>query len=64
MPVTLTFRDKTYEVPAGLTVREAIRQTGLAPETTLAVREGSLVPDDEILNDGETIKLIAVVSGG
>ncbi|NPA31791.1 MAG: MoaD/ThiS family protein [Chloroflexi bacterium] len=61
---TLQLRDKTYTVPAGLRIREAIRRIGLTPESYLAVRDGELVPDDERLRAGEVIRLIAVISGG
>lgn len=60
----MRFRDREYAVPAGITVREAIRAVGLAPETVLAVRNGKLVSDDSVLKPGERLKLIPVVSGG
>ncbi len=61
---TLILRDQTYTVPAGLTVREAIRQAGLSPEAVLPTRDGELIPEDERLKAGDVIKLIAVISGG
>ena len=61
---TLTLRGKTYTVPAGLRIREAIKHIGLTPESYLAVRNGELVPEDERLKEGEVIKLVAVISGG
>ncbi len=61
---TLRLRGKTYTVPAGLRIREAIRRIGLTPESYLAVRDGELVPDDEYLKAGEVIQLVAVISGG
>lgn len=64
MPVKLTFRGKEFDVPAGMTVREAIKKVGLQPETILATRDGKLITDDQILREGERIKLIAVISGG
>jgi sulfur carrier protein ThiS len=30
----------------------------------LATRNGELIPEDEILNPGDVIKLVAVISGG
>lgn len=61
---TLTFRNKTYEVAAGMTIRDALKKIGLAPEATLAVYEGKLLTDDQYLKPGMKIKLVAVVSGG
>jgi sulfur carrier protein len=61
---TLKLRDKTYDVPAGMTVRDALRRLDLEPESVLPVRDGQLITDDELLREGETIRLVAVISGG
>ncbi len=61
---TLELRGKTYTVPANIPIREAIRRAGLSPEAVLPVRDGELIPDDERIRPGETIRLIAVISGG
>ncbi|HEB64849.1 MAG TPA: MoaD/ThiS family protein, partial [Chloroflexi bacterium] len=60
----LILRRKEYEVPAGITVRKAIQQAGLNPESVLPTREGELVTGDTILKDGDVIRLVAVISGG
>src|SRR5436189_6433249 len=60
----MVYRDKEYEVPAGMTVRDALKKVGLQTETTLAVLEGKLLTDDTILQDGMKLKLVAVISGG
>jgi len=62
--VKIKYRNKEYEVQAGMTVRDAIRKCGLEPEAVLAVSEGKLITDDTIIKDGMQIKLVAVVSGG
>jgi sulfur carrier protein ThiS len=64
VPVKLTFRDKEHTIEAGCTARHAIEQCGLSPEATLAVKKGQLVSDDTILQDGDEIKLVAVIAGG
>jgi len=64
MTVKLSYRNKEYEVPAGMTVRDALKKIGLQPETTLAVQDGKLMTDDTILKEGMKIKLVAVISGG
>lgn len=64
MSVIITFRDKTFEVRPGITVREAVRACGLQPEAVLPVREGQLITEDVVLKDGDRIKLVAVISGG
>ena len=64
MTVRLTLREHEYDVRAGMTVRDAILHVGLQPESVLATREGELITEDEILREGEKIKLVAVISGG
>jgi sulfur carrier protein ThiS len=62
--VTLRLRDKEYEVRPGMTVRSALQQIGVEPESVIPTRQGELITEDEILQDGERIRLVAVISGG
>ena len=62
--VKMKYRNKEYELPAGMTVRDAIKKVGLQPETILAVVDGKLLTDDLVLREGMTVKLVAVISGG
>jgi len=64
MTVKLIVRNKEYEVKAGMTIQHALEKIGLSPELYLAVRDGELLTEDEIVNEGETIQLVAVISGG
>jgi sulfur carrier protein ThiS len=62
--VKVIYRDKTWEVKPGSTVRHIIEQARLNPEAILAVRDGKLINEATLTEDGDTIKLVAVVSGG
>jgi sulfur carrier protein ThiS len=62
--VTVIHRDKQWEVKAGSTVRHIVEQAGINPESVLAMRDGKLINDATLTREGDTIKLIAVVSGG
>lgn len=62
--VKLILRDKEYEVKPGMTLLSALEKCGILSESVIATREGELILDDEILKDGEVIKLVAVISGG
>ena len=64
MPVKFTLRNQEYEVKAGATLGKAMQTLGFKPEMYLAVREGGLLTEDEILREGDVIKLVAVISGG
>jgi len=62
--VKVIYRDKTWEVKPGSTVRHIIETADLNPESVLAVRDGKLVNDSTLTQEGDTIRLVAVVSGG
>jgi len=62
--VKVVLRDKSWEVKAGSTVRHLIEDAGLNPESILALRDGKLINDATLTEDGDTIKLVNVVSGG
>lgn len=62
--VKVTYRDKTWEVKAGSTIRHLIEKLGLNPEAVLALRDGTLVSEETLTQEGDVIKLVAVVSGG
>ena len=60
----LILRNKEYEVRPGMTLLSALQKIGVLPESVIATRAGELIEEDEILKDGEIIKLIAAISGG
>ena len=47
-----------------MTLLSALEKINVVPESVIATREGEMILDDEILKDGQVIKLIAVISGG
>jgi len=64
MAVKLVLRDKEFEVKPGMMLLDALKKMGVVPESVIATREGEMILDDEILRDGDVVKLIAVISGG
>ncbi len=64
MKAKIILRDQEYEVRAGQNVRSALKKLDIPPEAVIATREGELITDDEIIRDGDVIKLVAVISGG
>ncbi len=62
--VKLILRDKEYEVKPGMTLLSALQHIDILPESVIATRDGEMILEDEILGDGQTIKLFAVISGG
>jgi len=52
-------------VEAGGTVREALRSLGMPPEiVALVLGNESPQPEDHVLQDGDVVKLVAVIGGG
>ena len=61
---TIILRDQKYEVKAGMTLLAALNKIDILPESVICVRDGDLLTEDNILKNGETIKLVSVISGG
>ncbi|HLA06196.1 MAG TPA: MoaD/ThiS family protein, partial [Anaerolineales bacterium] len=64
MTVKLILREKEYEVRPGMTLLDALKKSNILPESVIATRDGEMILDDEILTEGDVVKLIAVISGG
>ena len=47
-----------------MTLNKALEKCDLNPHVVLALRQGKLITEDVILNEGDEIKLVAVISGG
>jgi sulfur carrier protein ThiS len=64
MTATFILRKQVYEVKHGMTIRKALQKLSIEPDSVLATRSGELLTDDEIIKEGDEIKLIPVISGG
>ncbi len=64
MSAKLILRNEEIEIKHGMTLRIALQKINVMPETVLAIRNGELITDDEIIREGDVIKLVAVISGG
>ena len=64
MAVMLILRGQKYEVKPGMTLRQSLFKIDQLPEAVLATRDGEMITEEEILKDGDVVKLIAVISGG
>jgi len=64
MTAIIILRNKEYEIKPGMTLRMGLIKNNILPETVLAIRNGELITDDEIVRDGDVIKLVSVISGG
>lgn len=64
MTVKMILRDREFEIRPGMMLLDALRKIDVVPESVIATRNGEMIVDDEILKDGDVVKLIAVISGG
>jgi len=62
--ITLIVRKQEHQLPANQTVAQAIQQLGLPPESYLAVRNGEMITEKDLLRAGDVVRLIPVISGG
>ena len=60
----IILRERTIEIKPGMTLQHALKKNGIHRESVIATRNGEIVTDDVILQHGDVIKLIAVISGG
>jgi sulfur carrier protein ThiS len=47
-----------------MSLLDALKKSNIVPEAVIAIRDGEMITDDEILRSGDEIKLVAVISGG
>ncbi len=68
MPVTVIVIVKNERtklaLEPGSTARDAITAAPLHPSGTLVIRNGTPIPEDSLLQNGDELKLIPVASGG
>ena len=64
MTAMLILRKKEYVIRHGMTIRSALIKLDIQPDSVLPTRNGELVSEEEIIQDKDVIKLVAVISGG
>jgi sulfur carrier protein ThiS len=47
-----------------MTLLDSLKKVDILPEGVIATRNGEMILEDEILLDGEVVRLVAVISGG
>ncbi len=64
MKIIIILRNKEFVLSKETTVKRAMEILNVSAEAHLAVRDGSLLTEDELLHDGDVIQLVSVISGG
>ena len=64
MRVLLRNPRRELQIDGARTVRNLLGELGLDRESHLVIRNGTLVPGDERLEDADTVEIRPVISGG
>lgn len=58
------YRGKTYRFEERMSALKLVRLMGLSWEEVLVLREGNILTEDDMVSPGDSIRVVAVVSGG
>ena len=67
MSFTLKYKDKLEEkeIPkSNYSIKDLIIELGLSTQTVVSKQNGELAIEDTIIEDGDEIQLIQIISGG
>jgi sulfur carrier protein ThiS len=56
--------DKSIELPDKSTALDLFKALNMRPDNWIVSRDDKMIPDDCPLKDGDSIRLLSVVSGG
>ncbi len=62
--VRIPQKNKEIEVPGPKRVMDLLAEAGVRPTTVIVTRGRDLLTKDQRVEDGETIDILSVVSGG
>ena len=64
MSVKIVYRKNEYTVESGITIKHLLLRLEIPLGSVIPTRHGKLVEEDEILEDGDIIRLVPVITGG
>lgn len=56
--------NKTIELKSDATVIDLLKELDLRPDSWIVVRDEKAIPEDAPLKDGDSLRLLSVISGG
>lgn len=57
-------REESFEVAEGLTVAEFLDERGIERQEVLVSRDGKIIAESAVLEDGDEINVFDVIAGG
>jgi sulfur carrier protein ThiS len=64
MTIKIKVRDHEYQLEGELSLNKALKRLNIPNNSILAIRNGFLLTEDEILRDNDQVELVSVISGG
>ena len=62
--IKIIYRENEFDLRPGMALLDALKKINILAETIISTRNGEVITEDEILLDGDVVKLISVISGG
>ncbi|HIP42626.1 MAG TPA: MoaD/ThiS family protein [Aquifex aeolicus] len=65
MPVKVIYRGKEFEFPEKkLKAKELLQKLGLSPLSSLVIRNGEVISEDDYVEEGDEVRVVNAISGG
>ena len=64
MTIQIKMRDHDYQIEGDLPLHKALKRLNISAQSVLAIRNGLLLTEDELLHDGDQVELTMIISGG
>lgn len=64
MTAIIIHKKKEYQIAPGITIQAAMEEINIQPKSVIPIYKGELAKLDMIINEGDTIRLVGVISGG
>ncbi|HID66214.1 MAG TPA: MoaD/ThiS family protein [Aquificaceae bacterium] len=65
MPVKVIYRGKEFEFPENkLKAKELLQKLGLSPLSSLVIRNGEVISEDDYVEEGDEVMVVNAISGG
>jgi len=64
MTIKIKMREREYQMEGDLPLNKVFKRLSISAHSVLAIRNGLLLTEDEILHNDDLIEFIVVISGG